>query len=103
MRLLRHRCDIKRFESVGGRAKALSTFAENIRCLAMPMSDIRAVQNQFDVSKGFVVYFDITSDVKAGDELYIRDLDIYLNVSGVKKYANMPPVSHIEAAASLRQ
>ena len=70
MMLLDHTCDIARTQAVGtnGRRQMASLYT-GIPCLALPMNNTTAIQNQFSIGRAYDFYFADRQDVKNGDKL----------------------------------
>lgn len=96
--MLEHTCDVARNQAVGtnGR-KQYVTVATSVPSLFLPMSRQSAIQNQFDISNSWDIYFNDGTDVQVGDKLTYNGVK-YI-VAGRQPFSGLAWVSHLHIMA----
>jgi hypothetical protein len=97
-RLFVHKATVKRNQAVGtnGRSQK-ATVATDVSCTFIPMTTRTEVENGFSVGVGYDVYFPLSADVRAGDQLEWDGGKF--NVRGVRTYS-VPRIGHRHVLAT---
>ncbi len=91
--LLNSTCTINRDAAVGTNGRtAKATLYTGVSCLAIPMNSNTAIQNKFEIGRGYDIYFADGQDVKPGDQIVYGGSNFM--VKAVQPF-NAPPVSHV--------
>ena len=94
---LSHTCDIARNQNVGTNGRrTMQSLYTGVRCLALPLDDRTAIQNSFELGRGYEFYFELGQDVKRGDQLAFNGQTY--TVGGLKQFET-PLGSHLHVLA----